>query len=69
MSYEIWTKHRYGNQFGTPETKLADQLTQEAVAERLRLGIPGHLLHNLLVVREGVWWRTNVWMTQWGGHQ
>ncbi len=67
MSYEIWTAHRYGSQFGLPENRLADELTQEQAIERLRQGFPGHLLHNVLVVHEGVSWRGNFWLTQFGG--
>lgn len=67
MSYEIWSAHRYGSQFGLPETRLADGLSVEQVPERLRLGFTGHLLHNLLVVHEGVSWRGNKWLDQFGG--
>ncbi len=69
MSYEIWTAHRYGSQFGLPETKLKDELTEDEVRSELP-GLSrrtGMLLHNLLVVREGVSWRANRWLTQdWG---
>lgn len=65
-NYEIWSAHRYGSQFGTPENKLAEGLTEEQAIERVKLGFVGHLQHNLLVVHEGVWWRANFWLTQFG---
>ncbi len=67
MSYEIWSAHRYGSQFGLPETKLAEDLSDDQVAERVRLGFVGHLQHNLLVVREGEAWRANRWLIQHDG--
>lgn len=63
--FEIWTAHRYGSQFGQPENRLKDELTEEQTVEELRhVRDTSVMLHTLLVVQDADVTRANRWLEE-----
>lgn len=61
MSLELWTRHFYGHQFGQPENRLQEGLSEDEMAAELRRD-HGLLLHKLLVIDGETKTLANKWL-------